>query len=51
MTEFETILMCFIIPMFAVLCYIAGKGDVLTLILMMMEEKTKEINERNKEDG
>lgn len=50
MSESETMLMCFLVPCFAALFYVSGKGDVLNLIVLMLQEKTKEIEERLKED-
>ena len=51
MTEFETLLMCFLIPCFAAVFYVSGKGDILNLIVLMLQEKQKEIEEILKEDG
>ena len=37
---------------YGALCYMAGKGDLLNLIPLMLLEKAKEIEERlKKEDG
>ena len=33
------------------LCYLCGKGDLLNLIPLMLQEKAKEIEERMKEEG
>ena len=35
---------------YGAICYIAGKGDVLNLIPLMLLEKAKELKERLKED-
>ena len=51
MSEFESIVMCFLIPMFASLCYVAGKGDFLNVIVLMIQEKVVELEERLKEGG
>ena len=45
MTEFETLLMCFLIPCFAAVFYVSGKGDILNLIVLMLQEKTKELED------
>lgn len=49
MFEFETVIMCFLIPMLCTLCYVAGKGDLLNVIVLMLQEKTKELEERLKD--
>lgn len=52
MTEFETILLCFLVPCFATIFYVSGKGDLLNVIVLMLQEKAKEIEERlGAEDG
>ena len=52
MGEFETVLMCFLVPCFAAVFYVSGKGDLLNLIVLMLQEKQKEIEERlSGEDG
>ena len=51
MAESEALLMCFLVPCFAALFYVAGKGDLLNVIVLMLQEKAKEIEERLNEDG
>jgi len=48
MSEFENILLCFLIPIVYVLTYIAGKYDVLSVICKMLEEKLKEYEKKTK---
>ena len=43
---FETILGCILIPVVVVLAYIAGKNDLLEMIIEMLEEKAKELEKR-----
>ena len=43
MSEFEQILVIFIIPIVYIMAYIAGKYDFLALICKMLEEKASEI--------
>ena len=51
MSEFETLIMCLLIPLYGVLFYTVGKADLLNLVVLMIKEKTKEIEERMSEDG
>lgn len=51
MTDFEMVMMCFLVPIYGVLFYTAGKCDILNLIVLMIREKTKEIEQRVKEDA
>lgn len=46
MSDFETLLCCLLIPVAYVLTYIAGKYDILGLVIRMLEEKVKEYKER-----
>lgn len=46
MTEFESMLMCFLVVCFAAVFYISGKGDLLNLVVLMLKEKQAEIEER-----
>ena len=43
-----------LIPMLVIgygtICYLAGKGDLLNLIPLMLQEKLKELEEKLKED-
>ena len=45
MTEFETILMMLLIPLYGIIFYVAGRMNLLELLLKMAEEKFKEIND------
>ena len=47
MSDFETILLCLIIPFIYVFVYIAGKYDLLYLVCKMLEEKCKKYMENN----
>lgn len=49
MTDFETVLICALIPIAYILTYIAGKYDILSLICKMLEEKAKQYKD-NKDD-
>lgn len=46
MTEFEMILMMLLIPLYGIMFYIAGRMNLLELLLKMAEEKFKEINDK-----
>ena len=46
MNDFETILMCFLVPIVYIVTYIAGKYDILTLICQMFEEECKKRKEK-----
>lgn len=46
MNNFETVLMCFLVPIIYIVIYIAGKYDILTLICQMLEENYKENKEQ-----
>ena len=46
MTEFETILMMLLIPLYGIMFYIAGRMNLFELLLKMAEEKLKEINSK-----
>jgi rubrerythrin len=49
MDEFETMLICFLVPYFAAVFYISGKGDLINLVILMLQEKQAEIEERLRE--
>ena len=52
MTDFETVLFMMLIPLYGVMFYIAGRMNLLELLLNILEEKAKEINNRQSdEDG
>lgn len=42
MSDFETVLLCFLIPVMYVLTYIAGRCDFLSVICAMIEDKAKQ---------
>ena len=44
--DFETVLLCILIPTAYILAYIAGKNDLLGMIGRMIEETVKELAER-----
>lgn len=46
MSDFENVLLCFLVPIIYILIYIAGKYDILNLICQMLEENCKEYKER-----
>ena len=46
MTEFETILMMLLIPLYGIMFYVAGRMNFFELLLKMTEEKLKEINSK-----
>lgn len=50
MTEFELIAYCILVLGYGAICYIAGKGDILNLLPLMLLEKAKEIEENLKEE-
>jgi len=43
MADFEYVLICFLVPVFGVMCYLAGKGDLLTLIPEIFRKKLEEL--------
>lgn len=46
MTEFEIVLMMLLIPLYGIMFYVAGKMNLVELLLKMTEEKLKEINNK-----
>ena len=50
MTDFEQIICAMLIVVYGVVFYLAGKGDLLTLIPKMLLDKAKELEEKMKED-
>lgn len=51
MTVFENVLVCILIPITLVLMYIAGKHDMLGLFCEILEEKARQLKERNMEES
>ena len=48
MTEFETVVMCILIVAYGCVFYMAGKAKLLDLFVLMIQEKTKELQEKLK---
>ena len=46
MTEFETILIMLLIPLYGIMFYVAGRMNLFELLLKIAEEKLKEINSK-----
>lgn len=46
MTEFEIVLMMLLIPLYGIMFYVAGKMNLVELLLKMAEKKLKEINNK-----
>lgn len=49
MNAFELAIMPFLVIVYGVVCYICGKGDLLNVVALMLQDKTKELEERLKE--
>ena len=49
MTEFETIGMCILVVVYGCVFYMAGRSNLLDLVVLMIQEKTKELQERLKD--
>lgn len=49
MTEFETVGMCILIVAYGCVFYMAGKAKLLDLVVLMIQDKTKELQERLKD--
>ena len=48
MTEFETVGMCILIVAYGCVFYMAGRAKLLDLFVLMIQEKTKELQEKLK---
>ena len=48
MTEFETVGMCILIVAYCCVFYMAGKAKLLDLVVLMIQDKTKELQEKLK---
>ena len=46
MTDFENILLALLIPAYGILFYIAGRMNLLELVIKWAEEKMKEYSEK-----
>jgi hypothetical protein len=51
MSELEYLLVVMLVLAYGAACYTAGKGDLMSLIPKMLQEKAKEIEEKRKEDS
>ena len=49
MTEFETIGMCILIVVYGCVFYMAGRANLLDLVVLMIQDKTKELQKRIKD--
>ena len=49
MAEFETIGMCILVVVYGFVFYMAGKANLLDLVVLMIQYKTKELQERLKD--
>lgn len=49
MTEFETIGMCILIIVYGCVFYMAGRANLLDLVMLIIQEKTKKLQERLKD--
>ena len=48
MTEFETIGMCILIVVYGCVFYMAGRANLLDFVVLTIQEKTEELQERLK---
>ena len=48
MTEFEIIVTCMLIVAYGCVFYMAGKEKLLDLVVLMIQDKTKELQEKLK---
>ena len=48
MTEFETVVMCILIVVYGCVFYMAGRANLLDLVVLMIQCKTKELQDRLK---
>ena len=51
MTELETIGMCILIIVYGCVFYMAGRANLLDLVVAMIQNATKELQKRLKDDG
>ena len=49
MTEFETIGMCILVVVYGCVFYMAGRANLLDLVVLMIQDKTKKLQERLKD--
>lgn len=50
LTLFEIILYPFLVYGFGAVCYVCGKGDLLNVISLMLQNKAKELEEKLKDN-
>lgn len=50
MNEIETLLEPILIVGYGAICYMCGKGDLLNVIALMLQDKAKELEENLKGD-
>ena len=48
MTELETVGMCILIIVYGCVFYMVGRANLLDLIMLIIQDKTKELQERLK---
>ena len=48
MTEFETVGMCILVVVYGFVFYVAGRANLLDLVMLMIQDKTKELQEKLK---
>ena len=48
MTEFETVGMCILIIAYGCVFYMAGRANLLDLVVLMIQDKTKQLQEKLK---
>ena len=49
MTELETVGMCILIIVYGCVFYMAGRANLLDLIMLIIQDKTKKLQERLKD--
>ena len=50
MTELKTVGMCILIIVYGCVFYMAGRANLLDLVVLMIRDKTKELQERLKDN-
>ena len=48
MTELETVGMCILIVVYGCVFYMAGRANLLDFVMLMIQDKTKELQEKLK---
>ena len=49
MTELETVGMCILIIVYGCVFYMAGRANLLDLVMLIIQDKTKKLQERLKD--